>query len=70
MADKHRMGHGCGQPAAGDEGKLAEQRVEQDAQEAERCQARQQERQKQGLLLEPEQDRERQSEGHRLGLGR
>ena len=63
MADKHRMGHGCGQPAAGDEGKLAEQRVEQDAQEAERCQARQ----KQGLLLEPEQDRERQRQGRGLG---
>ncbi len=47
-------------------GKIRLALTEQDAQEAERCQARQ----KQGLLLEPEQDRERQSEGHRLGLGR
>jgi hypothetical protein len=45
-------------------------RVEREAQEAEKWQARQQERERRGLTREPEQDRERQREGRGLGLGR
>ena len=47
-----------------------ERRVEREAQEAEKWQARQEERECRGLTREPEQDRERQREGRGLGLGR
>jgi hypothetical protein len=45
-------------------------RVEREAQEAEKWQARQEERERRGLAREPEQDRERQREERGLGLGR
>jgi hypothetical protein len=47
-----------------------ERRVEREAQEAEKWQARQEERERRGLTREPEQGRERQREGRGLGLGR
>ena len=47
-----------------------ERRVEREAQEAEKWQARQEERERRGLTREPEPDRERQREGRGLGLGR
>ena len=47
-----------------------ERRVEREAQEVEKWQARQEERERRGLTREPEQDRERQREGRGLGLGR
>ena len=47
-----------------------ERRVEREAQEAEKWQARQEERERRGLTREPEQDRERQREGRGLRLGR
>ena len=46
------------------------QRVEREAQKAEKWQARQEERERRGLTREPEQDRERQREERGLGLGR
>ena len=45
-------------------------RVERKAQDAEKWQARQEERERRGLTREPEQDRERQREGRGLGLER
>ena len=45
-------------------------RVEREAYEAEKWQARQEERERRGLTREPERDRERQREGRGLGLGR
>ena len=47
-----------------------DRRVEREAQEVEKWQARQEERERRGLTREPEQDRERQREGRGLGLGR
>ncbi len=47
-----------------------ERRVEREAQEAEKWQARQEERERRGLTREPEQDRERQREKRALGPGR
>jgi len=47
-----------------------EHRVEQQAKEAARWQARQEERERRGLLREPEQDRERERQTRGLGLGR
>jgi hypothetical protein len=47
-----------------------ERRVEREAQEAEKWQARQEERERRGLTREPEPGRERQSEGRGFGLGR
>jgi hypothetical protein len=47
-----------------------ERRTEREAQEAEKWQVRQEERERRGLTREPEQDRERQREGRGLGLGR
>lgn len=47
-----------------------EHRVEQQAKEAARWQARQEERERRGLPREPEQDRERERQTRGLGLGR
>ena len=47
-----------------------EHRVEREAKEAERWQARQEERERRGLAREPEQDRERQKRERGLDLGR
>jgi hypothetical protein len=46
-----------------------EHRVEQQAKEAVRWQARQEERERRGLPPEPEQDRERERQTRGLGLG-
>lgn len=45
-------------------------RVEREAQETEKWQARQEKRERRGLSREPDLDRERQREGRGLGLGR
>ena len=47
-----------------------ERRVGREAQEAEKWQARQEERERRGLTREPEQDRERSRQERGLGMGR